>query len=126
MLKGDKDRVEALGQKEVGIIVKCYCGLENTVKVCDLVEILGILEMPEENDEDMGVVVHAVTMRKKQLNEIILAKQGQLSTSISICPCANSQPTWRKRRIYLSNISRIYSRVTHWQQNLSSSICQPA
>jgi hypothetical protein len=84
VLKGDKDRIVARGQTEIGVVVRCYAGLENTVKVCDLVEIIGILEMPEDQTEDeedsSEVVIHAVTLQKRQLNDIILAKHGRLSS----------------------------------------------
>lgn len=72
------------GQKEIGFVVKCYSGMENNLKVCDLVEFIGILEMPEEQIEDeeysTEVVIHAITVQKKQLHEIILEKQGRLSS----------------------------------------------
>jgi hypothetical protein len=83
-LKGDKERVVGHGQKEIGIVVKCYSGLENSLKVCDLVEFIGILEMPdeqiEEEEENIEIVIHAITARKKQLNDIILEQHGRLSS----------------------------------------------
>jgi hypothetical protein len=83
VLKGDKDRVVAAGQHEIGIVVKCYNGLEKTLSVCSLVEIIGILEMPDEHLEEEGettqVIIHAITAKQKQFNEIILGKYGQLS-----------------------------------------------
>ena len=84
VLKGNKDRVVAHGQKEIGLVVKCYNGLENNMKVCDIAEIIGILEMPEQDEENIEVIVHAVTMRKKRLNDIILARHSQLSTGLPI------------------------------------------
>ena len=77
LLKGDKLRVVAHGQKEVGVVVKCYLGAENELKVCELVEVVGILEMPEdrshedEEDEPSSVVIHAITIAKKNLNDLV-------------------------------------------------------
>jgi hypothetical protein len=88
VLKGDKDRVVAHGQKELGVVVKCYSGIENSIKVCDLVEIIGILEMPEDSQdhEHANVVIHAVTLEKKRLHDIALSNREQLS------PCNPSLP----------------------------------
>jgi hypothetical protein len=85
VLKGDKDRVVSAGQPEIGVVVKCYLGVENTVKVCDLVEIIGILECPEADEEEgpVDVVIHAITLKKKQLDEIVLATREKLSECIS-------------------------------------------
>jgi hypothetical protein len=85
VLKGDKDRVVSAGQQEIGVVVKCYSGVENSVKVCDLVEIIGILEYPEADEKEghIDVVIHAITLKKKQLNEIILATREKLSECIS-------------------------------------------
>ena len=84
LLRGDKDRTVAHGQKEIGVVVKCYSGLENSLKVCDLVEFIGILEMPDEQIEDEEAssefVIHAITMQKKKFSNIILENHGRLST----------------------------------------------
>ena len=89
LLKGDEERIVEQGQKQVGVVVKCYSGLENTLKVCDLVEVIGILEMPDETvegEDTADVVIHAITAQKKQLNGIVLEKLGRLSS------CTNSPP----------------------------------
>jgi Mini-chromosome maintenance replisome factor len=85
VLRGDKDRVVSAGQSETGVVVKCYSGVENTVKVCDLVEIIGILEYPEPDEEEghIDVIIHAITLKKKQLDEIVLATREKLSLRIS-------------------------------------------
>lgn len=85
VLRGDKERTISHGQKEIGLIVNCYLGLENSLKVCDLVEIIGVLEMPdernhEEGEGERGVVIHAITIQKRQLHEIVLAKHQPLSS----------------------------------------------
>jgi len=69
-------------QKGMGVVVKCYCGAENKLRVCDLVEIIGILEMPEEASEDdhNEMVIHAVTIQPRQLNNVVLGKCGSLSS----------------------------------------------
>ena len=83
LLRGDKERIVGHGQKEIGVVVKCYSGMENSLKVCDLVEFIGILEMPEEQIEDEEetneLVIHAITVRKKRLNDIIMENNGRLS-----------------------------------------------
>ena len=80
-LQGDKERIVTYGQqKEIGVVVKCYCGAENKLKVCDLVEVLGILEVPESEEENAEVVIHAVTLYPRQLNDVILARLGGLDT----------------------------------------------
>jgi len=81
VLRGDKDRVVSAEQHEIGVVVKCYSGIENTVKVCDLIEVIGILEVPEADEEDghVDVVIHAVTLKKKRLDEIVLSTRDKLS-----------------------------------------------
>jgi len=81
ILKGDKDRVISQGQREIGAVVKCCLGIESPIKVCDLVEIIGILEMPEasEEGEHIDVVIHAVTLKRKQLHDIALSSRERLS-----------------------------------------------
>ena len=81
VLKGDKNRIVAQGQKEIGIVVKCYSRAENDLKVCDLVEVIGILEVPDEDSSnENGLVIHAVTLEKKELNDIVLSQRETLST----------------------------------------------
>jgi hypothetical protein len=77
ILKGDKDRVVSCGQQGFGVVVKCYSGVENSIEVYDLVEIVGILEMPEDSQdqEHADVVIHAVTLKKKQLDDITLSNR---------------------------------------------------
>ena len=81
ILKGEKDRVISHGQQEIGVVVKCYSGIESQIKVCDIVETIGILEMPEDSQEDehIAVVIHAITLKTKQLHEIVLSNREQLS-----------------------------------------------
>jgi hypothetical protein len=63
------------------------------LKVCDLVDVIGILEMPlvedtedtegaedTEDTEEMGVVIHAITVKKRQLHEIVKAQNPPLSS----------------------------------------------
>ena len=77
LLKGEKERIVTFGQqKEIGVVVKCYCGAERKLRVCDLIEIVGILEVSEETDE---VVLHAITLQQKSLHDIVLAKYPALS-----------------------------------------------
>ena len=49
-----------------------------------LVEVIGILEMPDEpvegEEDTMDVVIHAITAQKKTLNNIVLEKLGRLSS----------------------------------------------
>jgi hypothetical protein len=94
-LKGDKERIVGLGQREVGIVVQCYSGVDRSLSVCDLVEVIGILEMPEhvehsenaeheeEEEEEEGertdVIIHAVTIQKKSLGDMVLSRYGDLS-----------------------------------------------
>lgn len=83
VLRGEKDRV--VGNKGIGVVVKCYSGLENSLRVCDLVEVIGILEIPEEEavegeDEEMGVVVHAVMAKKRHLHEIVKSQNPPLTS----------------------------------------------
>jgi len=81
MLKGDKDRIVRQGQKEIGLVVKCYSLIENEMRVCDLVEIIGILETPDEDaGEENSLVIHAVTFEKKQLSDVVLSQRETLST----------------------------------------------
>lgn len=68
-------------------MVKCYSGVENHLKVCDLVDVIGILEMPahhdveeEEDVEETEVVIHAVTIKKRQLHEIVKSQSPTLSS----------------------------------------------
>ena len=92
LLKGDKERIVEHGQKQVGVVVNCYSGLENTLKVCDLVEVIGILEIPDEPVEGVDttdVVIHAIIAQKKQLNTIVLEKLGRLSSCNSLHARAN-------------------------------------
>jgi hypothetical protein len=86
-LRGDKERIVSHGQKEIGVVVKCYSGLENSIRVCDLVEVVGILEMSDHEDEETNVIIHAVTIRKRQLNEIVTAKYGRLSSGTPLMDC---------------------------------------
>jgi len=83
-LKGDTERIVEYGQKHIGVVVKFYSGLENSLKVCDLVEVIGILEMPDEpvegEEDTMDVVIHAITAQKKTLNNNVLEKLGRLSS----------------------------------------------
>lgn len=85
VLNGDKDRIVLAGQPEIGVVVKCYSGVENSVKVCDLVEIIGILEYPEPDEEEgrVDVVIHAITLKKKKLDEIVLSTREKLSQRTS-------------------------------------------
>jgi hypothetical protein len=96
LLKGEEERIVEQGQKPVGVIVKCYSGLENSLKVCDLVEVIGILEMPDEaieGEETTDVVIHAITAQKKQLDSIVLEKLGRLSSCNSLHVRANFSRT---------------------------------
>lgn len=82
-LYGEKERIVTYNQqKGMGVVVKCYCGAENKLRVCDLVEIIGILEMPEEASENdhNEMVIHAVTIQPRQLNNVVLGKCGSLSS----------------------------------------------
>lgn len=84
-LKGDKDRIVAQGQKEVGVVVKCYSRTENETKVCDLVEVIGILEVPDEDSGgENGLVIHAVTLERRNLNDIVLSQRETLSAGFSL------------------------------------------
>jgi hypothetical protein len=84
VLKGEKERIVDHGQKEIGVLVKCYSGIENSLKVCDLVEIIGILEWPDNQieEEEKEVIIHAVTIRKKDLYEIVMDRFTLLSQGI--------------------------------------------
>jgi hypothetical protein len=122
VLKGDKERVVRLGQREVGVVVKCYSGVDTSLKVCDLVEVIGILEMPEQPDPDQPhdeeedeevsteVVIHAVTIQKKSLRDLVFSKYGELSTGT---PPLTSliQTTWKKQENYSYNTSLAFSMV---------------
>jgi len=79
-LLGDKERIVSYGQqKEIGAVVKCYCGAENKLKVCDLVEVIGILEIPESEEEN-EIVLHAVTIYPRHLNDVVIRKYGKLES----------------------------------------------
>jgi len=79
VLKGDKDRIVSKGQKEIGVVVKCYSRTENEIKVCDLVEVIGTVEVPDEDSgNENGLVIHAVTLEKKHLNDIVLSQRETL------------------------------------------------
>lgn len=102
LLKGDKQRIVEHGQKQVGVVVKCYSGLENTLKVCDLVEVIGILEMPDEcieGEDTADIVIHAITAQKKQLNTIVLEKLGRLSSCNSLHGHANFSRNQSGKRV---------------------------
>jgi hypothetical protein len=83
VLRGEKDRI--VGDKGIGVVVKCYSGLENSLRVCDLVEVVGILEMPigedvEGDDEENGVVIHAVMAKKRHLHELVKSQNPPLTS----------------------------------------------
>jgi hypothetical protein len=81
-LKGDKNRVVSCGQREIGVVVKCYSGSETQLKVCDPVDVIGILEIPEDvaEDEDFAVIIHAITVQKKHLSDVVLSNHEPLSS----------------------------------------------
>jgi Mini-chromosome maintenance replisome factor len=111
-LRGDRDRVVSHGQKEIGAVVKCYSGLENSMRVCDLVEVVGILEMPDEHphedDEDTReVIIHAVTIQKRQLNEIVTAKYGRLSSGTSSMQ-TNPDNIKKAQTLFIQHVSGLF------------------
>ena len=111
-LRGDRDRVVLHGQKEIGVVVKCYSGLENSMRVCDLVEVVGILEMPDEHphedDEDeKQVIIHAVTIQKRQLNEIVAAKYGRLSSGTSSMQ-TNPDNIKKAQILFIQHVSELF------------------
>jgi hypothetical protein len=120
VLKGDKERVVGLGQREVGVVVKCYSGVDTSLKVCDLVEVIGILEMPEQPEHDQQdeeeeevsteVIIHAVTIQKKSLRDLILTKYGELSSG-TLPLTTLIQTTWKKQKDYLYNTCLDFSTV---------------
>lgn len=112
LLKGDEERIVEQGQKQVGVVVKCYSGLENILKVCDLVEVIGILEMPDETvegEDTADVVIHAITAQKKQLNSIVLEKLGRLSSCTnSLHIRANFSRTWSSKGVISSTCHKSF------------------
>ena len=83
-LKGDRDRIAGCGPREIGLVVKCYSGIEDQFKVCDLVDIVGILEIPEDDTSEGAAsepALHAITIEKKQLCHMTLDGCERLSLS---------------------------------------------
>jgi hypothetical protein len=78
-------RISAYGQREVGVVVKCYLRAEESLKVCDLIEVVGVLEISEDTEGDEvspSVAIHAVTIQKKQLKDLVVQKYGRLSSGM--------------------------------------------
>lgn len=120
MLKGDKDRIVAQGQKEVGVEVKCYSRTENEMKVCDLVEVIGILEIPEEEvGDENGLVIHAVTFEKKLLSDVVLSPRETVSSGIHSTSCSNFQSTLSKPKISSFATLQVFLREILSLHNLS-------
>jgi hypothetical protein len=116
VLKGDKERIVGFGQREVGIVVQCYSGVDRTLSVCDLVEVIGILEMPEhiehttheEEDEATDVVIHAVTIQKKSLGDMVLSKYGQLSQGITPSYKTNLDELSKAKELCVQHVSGLF------------------
>ena len=120
LLKGDKSRIPAHGQREFGVLLKCYNRAEDSLKVCDLIEVIGILDVPEdmEDAEDSReVAIHAVTIQKRHLNDIVVSKYGRLSQGMPSSNFVNVQVKLQKRKIYSSNMSQASLKAMHLRQS---------
>jgi hypothetical protein len=110
-VRGEKERIVTYGQqKEIGTVVKCYCGAENKLKVCDLVDVVGILEMPE-SDEETEIVIHAVTIYPRQLHDVTITKYGSLNSGMPHLTLL-IQSTSQRQEIYSWNTQQICLAVT--------------
>jgi Mini-chromosome maintenance replisome factor len=108
LVTGHEERVIKYGQeKGFGVVVKCYCGAESKLRVCDLVDVIGILEVPHDAD-DVEMVVHAITIQPRTLADLVLTKYGQLSERTTPPDIANPADTSRARDLFLRYVSTLF------------------
>jgi hypothetical protein len=122
-LEGDNERIIKYGQqKGVGAIVKCYCGVESKIRVCDLVEIIGILEVPEETN-DREVILHAVTIQPRSLRDLVLSRHKPLSSGTWYAHDANSSvEISRARDLFVKFLSTMFEGDTLAAESLLLSV----